>query len=42
MATGDELRKSFASDGAAYALGVATRQVSSADADALASVITEK
>jgi hypothetical protein len=42
MATGDELRKSFASDSTAYALGVATRQVSSNDADALASVITEK
>jgi hypothetical protein len=42
MASGDELRKSFASDAAAYAMGIATRQVSSADADALASVITEK
>lgn len=42
MAVADELRKSFASDGATYSLGIQTRQVSSNDAEALASTITEK
>jgi hypothetical protein len=42
MAAGDELRKSYASDGATYNLGIQTRQVSAADAEALASVITNK
>lgn len=40
MATGDEIRKSFASDAAAYAAGVQLRQIGAADAEALASVIT--
>lgn len=40
MAIGDEVRKSFASDAATYAAGVQLRQIGSADAEALASVIT--
>lgn len=40
MATGDEIRKSFASDAATYAAGVQLRQIGAADAEALASVIT--
>jgi len=40
MATGDEVRKSFASDEAAYSGGVQLRQIGGNDASALASVIT--
>lgn len=40
MAIGDEIRKSFASDAATYAAGVQLRQIGAADAEALASVIT--
>lgn len=40
MAIGDEIRKSFASDAATAAGGVQLRQIGAADAQALASVIT--
>lgn len=40
MAAGDEIRKSFASDGATYAAGIETRQIGGENAGALASVIT--
>ena len=40
MAIGDEIRKSFASDAATYNAAVQTRQIGSADAVAMASVIT--
>lgn len=39
MAAGDEVRKSFASDGATYAAGVETRTIGGSPAAALASVI---
>ena len=40
MATGDEIRKSFASDVATFAAGIETRQIGGENAGALASVIT--
>lgn len=42
MAVGDELRKSYASDGTTYNQGIQTRQISAADAESLSSVIVEK
>lgn len=42
MAIGDEIRKSFASDGATYNGGVQLRQIGAADAEALYSVLTNK
>lgn len=42
MAVGDELRKTYAPDGTVYNLGIQNRQVSSNDAQTLASYITNK
>lgn len=42
MAVGDELRKSYSSDIGTYNTGVQTRQIGSNDAEALASIITNK